>query len=100
MTVVVDSLRYERTARLLWRDTGQHVLVLPPDATSQVLVLGGGGAAVWRLLDRTRSLRELIDHFDQHGGSGPDLTTLLDCLSELVDHRLLRAVGEHDDDRG
>lgn len=99
MTVLVDARRYERVAGLLSRDTGRHVLVLPADATSQVLVLGGGGAVVWRLLEHTRSLRELIDHFDQQGDTGPDLATLLECIDQLVSWCVLRAVGEHDDDR-
>lgn len=87
MTVLVDSVRFGRSSRLLWRDTGRHVLVLTPEVDGQVFVLGGGGAAVWRLLERPRTLQELTDHFASASDSAqpaPDLAAVAGCVDELA----------------
>ncbi len=94
MTVIVEELRYARVSRLLWRDTGRHVLVLMPRAGGQVLSIGGGGAAVWRLLDRPRNLRELHQSFVDAADTPPDLSSLATCLDQLSEHGIVRLDGE------
>ncbi len=96
MTVLVDSMRFSRSSDLLWRDTGRHVLVLPPDVDGQVLVLGGGGAAVWRLLEEPRTLQELTEHFTNASKSGqpvPDLAAVATCVDELAACGVLHVAG-------
>ncbi len=94
MTVLVDTVRYARAGHLLWRDTGRHVLVLVPNAVGEVLSVGGGGAAVWRLLDHPRNLKELRDSFVGVSDTVPDVDSLADCLEQLAEHGVVQIAGE------
>lgn len=91
MTLVVETLRYGRADELLWHDTGRHVLVLPTGTEGQVSVLGGGSAALWRLLERPRSVRELMAHFTVDGAEPLDMAELVDCLYHLAARGVLDA---------
>ncbi len=95
MTTSVDTTWFVRTAGLLWRDTGRHVLVLGHDEARDVTVLGGGGATLWRLLDRPRSLDELEQRLAGAPGQPHLRTDLAACLEDLAERGLLqRGAGE------
>jgi hypothetical protein len=72
---------YRRAPDALWRDTGRHVLVAVPHRT-EVQVLGGGGAAIWRHLARAASAGELADRFADQG-NGPTVEALVEHLRVL-----------------
>lgn len=90
MTLAVETARYGRVEGLLWRDTGQHVLVLPAGARAKVVVLGGGGAAVWRLLGLPLSVGELMGEFTSVGGARPPTESeLVSCLGDLASNGIV-----------
>ena len=78
-----EDPQFERVGGALWRDTGVHVVVLPPESGAQVLVLGGGGAAFWRVLDRPRTLREVQERLALDAVEAPQDRDLLACATQL-----------------
>lgn len=75
---------FARTRTAVWRDTGEHVLVLPLGAPQrQVTVLGGGSASVWRLLAVPRSLDHLRSRLAE-ASPPPTDEDLWDVLEALL----------------
>ena len=89
MTALLQSVSFRREATALWRDTGVHVVVLPEHAT-EVKVLGGGGAWLWRMLDEPASMLDLLGVLTDEAGPTPDAGELEACLLDLVEQGLLR----------
>jgi hypothetical protein len=85
---------YQRADRVLWRDTGQHVLVLTTGDRKDVAVLGGGSAALWRLLQRRLSLSEIVASLvSEQGGHHPAENDVADAVNALVARGLVRLEG-------
>lgn len=82
------TLRYGRPAASLWRDTGAHVVVLPVGEETEVKVLGGGGALVWRLLEQPQTVEELFRSFAAAGVPAPH-DEVRACLSDLHEQGLI-----------
>lgn len=91
MTQLTDTTLYARVGAPLWRDTGRHVLVLPSAQTGDVTVLGGGGAALWRLLDRPLDSAQLRARFSD-SGVAPTAEELDACLTQLTALGLISVV--------
>ena len=89
MSAVVAGTSYRRAPGTLWRDTGVHVLALPPGGEHDVVVLGGGGALLWRLLDRPLDVPGLRDSLVELGESSPEVAEIVACLDELLLRGLL-----------
>ncbi|MPZ93389.1 MAG: hypothetical protein GEU96_00475 [Propionibacteriales bacterium] len=85
--------RYQRSDGVLWRDTGQYVLVLAPGDDGAVTLLGGGSAALWRLLGRRHSLPEIVAAFVDHQGTRPAEHEIADAVADLTARGLLRVEG-------
>jgi hypothetical protein len=94
VTSLATRLRYRRSPGALWRDTGEHVVVLLHDGPSDVKVIGGGGALLWRLLDEPATTAELMAEFQKLGGSPPSPAEIEGCLSDLADQQLLQTIEE------
>lgn len=66
-TAEARTLAYHHAPAVLWRETGDSVLLLVRDS-SRMLTLNGSGAALWTLLSRNRSVSDsaelLAQHFD------------------------------------
>lgn len=58
---------YARRDPVVWRDTGVHVVAMALGGAGKVVVIGGGGAHLWRLLDRPRTVAELLDELGTNG---------------------------------
>lgn len=87
MTTQVSTWSYLRSASVTWRDTGTHVLVLPPDSAT-VLQLSGLGAHVWRVLDQPRSTGDLRARLATCGEAG---VSLEETMADLMAAGLLSA---------
>ena len=94
MTTLMTRSRFRRRNYVLWRDTGVHVLVLAPGGRGRVVVLGGGGAAVWRLLDEPHDLAELDAMLAASAEGAPERDMLEDCIAEMLGQGVLRRVRE------
>lgn len=93
MTAVSDP-GYQRSDRALWRDTGQHVVVLTTGNRKDVAVLGGGSAALWRLLQRRLSLSEIVASLVcEQGGQQSAENDVADAVNALVARGLVRFEG-------
>ena len=91
MSAVVTLTEFRRAPGTLWRDTGLHVLVLSPLGKTDVVVLGGGGATVWRLLEQPRDLEGLSSCIAELDGEAPEGADLRTCLDELTSRHLVTA---------
>lgn len=90
MTALSSEIRYSRAHALMWRDTGVHVLVLPRTVRNgEVKVLGGGAALVWRLLDRSLDLAEVVATCGSVLEHAPSVDDISACLADLVSQGLL-----------
>jgi hypothetical protein len=94
VNTLMTRSRFRRRSCLLWRDTGVHVLVLPPRCRGQVVVLGGGSAAVWRLLDNPHDVAELSTMLAGSSEEALERAALEDCIAELLGQSILRRVPE------
>jgi hypothetical protein len=81
--------RFSRQTGVTWRDTGWHVVLLPA-GTSEVTVLGGGAALVWRLLESPASAREVAGYVGPAEDSAPVLSDIEKCMRELEGRGLVR----------
>ena len=77
------STTYRRNRTLSWRDTGRHVLVAPTDRLAGVLVLEGGSALLWRLLESPDCADGLARRLAGVEGA-PDAPELAQCLGDLA----------------
>jgi hypothetical protein len=94
VSTVAAGCRYARAAGALWRDTGSHVVVLPDRHDAEVVVLGGGGAVLWRLLERSLSLGDIELQLHQADGHQPETSAVLGCLEDLVARGVLTSTGQ------
>lgn len=94
MSALMAHSRFRRRSYLLWRDTGVHVLVLTPKGHGRVVALGGGGAALWRLLDEAHDLAELGTMVAGSFEEAPERAELEDCIAEMLGQGLLRRLPE------
>ncbi|QNN52168.1 hypothetical protein [Nocardioides mesophilus] len=77
--------RYRRADGVLWRDTGRHVVLLPRGEDRVPLVLGGGTAELWRLLDSRPTMTEIVAAFEPD--PRVEVADEVECaLHELVNH--------------
>ena len=97
MSTLATERLFVRAPGSLWRDTGMHVLVIPPGAGSEVTVLGGGGAAVWRLLAEPVGLRELRERLLDTLDEGPEPGTVAACVDALVARHVVSCLFEKDE---
>ena len=81
--------RFRRVHTTLWRDTGRHVLALPPGA-KDVVVLGGGAAVLWRLLQSCLDLEAIVAAVTD-GTEGPGSDEITASLDQLVGAGLVAA---------
>lgn len=91
MTTTATSVQYQRPAGALWRDTGLHVVVLSQESSSDIKVLAGGGAVVWRLLEDPATISDLLTAFRRGGAEPPSADELEACLRELSEQGLVDA---------
>lgn len=83
------AVRYHRTQTVVWRDTGEHILALQLGRDREVLVLGGGAAQLWRLLERPRRWGDLCAVLTGPAdGASPEVAAA--ALEELVSLGLAR----------
>lgn len=95
MSSTSTDLRFVRRLGTLWRDTGLHVLALPGEARAEVMVLGGGSALLWRLLDEPLGLDDILQRLEVGAGAtAPDVDVVSDCLADLVARGLVDHVDE------
>lgn len=83
---MLTDRRYARAHAALWRDTGRHVVVLGPRQDAEVVVLGGGSALLWRLLDQPLELEEINRRVGLLGAGPGEVAS---CLDDLVDRGLV-----------
>jgi hypothetical protein len=82
--------RFERRAEVLWRDTGERVLALPPGTPDGIALLGGGSAVLWRRLTAPHTLAELTDTLLGGGDRGRTEAEIAAALEALVIRGLVR----------
>jgi hypothetical protein len=82
VTTTATTRRFRRVDTILWRDTGRQVLALPP-GTTDVMVLTGGAALLWRLLDSELELAEIVAAISE-GAEAPDPDLIAACLDDLA----------------
>lgn len=97
MSEVVAECRYARAHAALWRDTGMHVVALPPREGAEVAVLGGGSALLWRLLDEPLALDEIERRLEALGAAPDDADEVARCLDDLVERGLVSWMIEEDE---
>lgn len=98
MNTLVTRCQFVRAAGALWHDTGVHVVVLPRrDRHCDVVVLGGGGAELWRRLDEPVDAWSLAERLAGSGGASPDPEVLTDCLEDLVARGIVARLIEEDE---
>lgn len=85
-----SAVRYGRDPAMTWRDTGRHVLVAPVDRLVEVMVLEGGGAVIWRLLDEPDTATGIAGRLAELEGA-PDVAEVEACLALLTTQGVLRA---------
>lgn len=91
MSVTTTDHLFARRVGTLWRDTGMHVLVLADDDGAEVVVLGGGGAVLWRLLEQPLDLPTVMTRLRTAAGAAPDQEEVQECLRDLVARGLVVA---------
>jgi len=62
--------RWRRQPGASWRDTLRGVVVLAPGGDEPVTITGSGGV-VWGLLDRPRTIEELVSELSQRYPTDP-----------------------------
>ncbi|MGH8893335.1 MAG: hypothetical protein ACRDWY_08540 [Actinomycetes bacterium] len=73
------ATRYVRNGATLWRDVGTDVVLLPRSRAYGAVVLSGGAALLWRLIDQPRTVREIVEL----AGTGGSTTTIGALLMDL-----------------
>jgi hypothetical protein len=86
-TADTRTVRYRHAPDVLWRATGDSVLLMLRQ-TPRMLTLNGSGAAVWFLLARPRSVSDsaelLAGHFDASAdGIERDIAPLIEELATM-----------------
>lgn len=89
MNLTTTDRCFTRRTGTLWRDTGRHVLALPESDGADVVVLGGGSAVLWRLLERPQSLPGILRRLAEAGGDAPTEDDVRACLDDLVTRSLI-----------
>lgn len=87
-----EGRRWRRREGTGWRDSLNGLVLMPPGADEPVTV-AGSGSAVWSLLDRPRSLAELVRDLAERFDADP--TTVREDLEPLLDR--LATLGALDD---
>jgi hypothetical protein len=82
VSVLVTTTRYRRARGVLARDTELHVVLLPTAQRRDFVLLGGGAAAIWRLLDAPLTADQIAQRFDR--SSSPEDTELVGYLHDLL----------------
>ena len=94
MSLTTTGHLFSRRLGTLWRDTGLHVLALPEGDANDVVVLGGGSAVLWRLLEAPMSLADILSRLDAEAVDGPRRGEISRCLEELVDRGLVEQLAQ------
>lgn len=74
---------FSRAEGVLWRDAGSHIVALPGTG-GDVVVVGGSGAQLWRLLQRPQSLDDLVNAFVDESGAPPPTADVAAAAAALV----------------
>ena len=84
--------RYARRERVLWRRSGDAVVLLPADG-SQVFTLEGSGVDLWQLLSEPIALDEAADALAEAYGTTSDQVAadLVPVLEELSRRDVIEA---------
>jgi hypothetical protein len=84
--------RYARRERVLWRRSGDEVVLLPADG-SQVFTLEGSGVDLWQLLSEPIALDEAADALAEAYGTTSDQVAadLVPVLEELSRRDVIEA---------
>jgi hypothetical protein len=90
VTTTASALRYERSPRVLWRDTGRRVVCLPAGRQHEVSVLGGASAELWRRLAAPSTLAELAETFVDETGGRPAVADIRSAVEPLLARDLVR----------
>jgi len=90
LTTTTDQL-FARRVGTLWRDTGLHVLALPTNDPAEVVVLGGGSAVLWRMLQEPLDLPAVMSRLRTFAGETPEASEVRECLDDLVHRGLVEA---------
>ena len=93
MSLTTTDQFFARRAGTLWRDTGMHVLALPEDDGAEVVVLGGGSAVLWRLLEEPLDLPTVMSRLHTPLGADPEVAEVGACLHDLVARGLIHTQG-------
>lgn len=93
MSLTTTHQRFARRLGTLWRDTGLHVLALPEHEAAEVVVLGGGSAVLWRMLQEPLALVDVLERLGS-GEGAPHEDAVTDCLAELVARGLIEGLDE------
>jgi hypothetical protein len=64
-------------------------VVLPRGEDTEVKVLGGGGALLWRVLEEPRSVTEVLGAFDAAGMPAPPVEEVAACIEDLLAQAVL-----------
>jgi hypothetical protein len=90
----VTGPRYLRAPAIVWRDTGDHVVALKLGRGEEVLVLGGGAAHMWRLLEQPLP-RDALAGTEGHHPLDPAVSGgALAAVEQLISLGLARLEGE------
>lgn len=96
MTAQVAEQQFSRVVATLWRDTGMHVLAIPEGERTDVTVLSGGSALLWRMLDEPQGVAALVARLSSPDGveQVPGEGEIRACLEDLVERGLVQAQPE------
>jgi hypothetical protein len=87
VSLTTTATRYRRARGVLTRDTDLHVVVLPTAPRADFVLLGGGAAAIWRILETPLTADQIAERFDRT--SSPEEAELISYLHDLVTRGVL-----------
>lgn len=91
--MTTQTVAYTRREPVVWRDTGVHVVAKSVGGSGIVVVIGGGAAHLWRLLQRPRTVDEIVTELHT-AGQAPDHDEVHSILGILEAHGLVDRAGD------
>jgi hypothetical protein len=97
-----NETAYTRSSRVLWRDTGSHVLALLSGSPGRrPVLLTGGAVMLWRALEDPGELDALVARLRVDDAGPPSRAEVASTMSDLRAHGLVvitPETGGHDAD--